>query len=331
LRRDTEKGVSVGLVVSTVISVSLLVMLCIGFTFNYMMEKFPNFAHTSYASLGTMITYYLVRFYGFNPYFTWPISALIGGLLGVSLYITLVRPIKKRAFSEITLTFTFYIISQIISQGLAMFSYWLIVGNGIQSQSFNLYRYDYRINGIHAIGIIAPITVFTVVVVLQVFLKWSKYGIAMRATAEDEDLAQGLGVNIRFVHLFSWFISGSLAALAGSIISMWLSTSINFSDTLLINVMAGSVLGGLGSITGAIIGGLLIAVGAKAITWFLITNVGVNMGVYEGLIPILFLFLVLTIEPNGLTAFNYRNISISGLNDAWIRFKRTMRNVMTSE
>ena len=112
---------------------------------------------------------------------------------------------------------------------------------------------------------------------------------------------------------------------------MWLSTNINFSDTLLINVMAGSVLGGLGSITGAIIGGLLIAVGAKAITWFLITNVGVNMGVYEGLIPILFLFLVLTIEPNGLTAFNYRNISISGLNDAWIRFKRTMRNVMTSE
>jgi branched-chain amino acid transport system permease protein len=323
--------VSIGLIVSTVINVSLLIMLCIGFTFTYMMEKFPNFAHISYASLGTMVTYYLVKFYGYNPYHTWPISAVIGGFLGVILYLLIVKPIKGRAFSEITLTFTFYIISQIITQGLAMFSFWLLIDQRIQSQGFYLYYYDFRIYGVPAIGVIAPITVLFVVIILQGFLKWSKHGIAMRATAENEDLAQGLGVNIRFIHLFSWFVSGSLSALAGSIISMWLSTSVNYSDTLLINVMAGSVLGGLNSITGAIIGGLLTAVAAKAITLALMTYIGVNMGIYEGLIPIIFLFIVLVIEPNGLTAIKPQNISISGARDAWIRFKRNMRNVITSE
>ena len=166
--------VSLGLIVSTIINVSLLVILCIGFTFTYMMEKFPNFAHTSYASLGTMVTYYLVKFYGFNPYYTWPISAVLGGLLGVILYVLIVKPIKDRAFSEITLTFTFYIISQIITQGLAIFSYWLLVDNRIQSQGFNLYNYDFRVNGVPAIAIIAPLTVFGVVVAATGFLETVK-------------------------------------------------------------------------------------------------------------------------------------------------------------
>ena len=323
--------VSSGLIVSTVINVSLLVILCIGFTFTYMMEKFPNFAHTSYASLGTMVTYYLVKFNGFDPYYTWPISAVLGGILGVILYVTLVKPIKERAFSEITLTFTFYIISQIISQGLAIFSYWLLIDNHIQSQGFNLYNYDFRFMGLPAIGITAPLTVLLVVVLLQFFLVKSKHGVAMRATAEDESLSMSLGVNVRFMHIFSWFISGALAALAGSIISMWLSTNINYSDTLLINVMAGSVLGGLGSITGAIIGGFLTALSTKVIIWILINSVGVNMGMYEGLIPIIFLFVILAVEPNGLTAINPQKISVSGFKDAWIRFKRNMRNVITSE
>lgn len=322
---------SLGLIVSTIINVSILVMLCIGFTFTYMMEKFPNFAHTSYASLGTVVTYYLVRFYGFNPYYTWPISAVFGGILGIILYVILVKPIKGRAFSEITLTFTFYIISQIISKGLAMFSFWLLVDNKIRSQGFNLYNYDYRVYGVQAIAVVSPITVIFVVVLLQGFLKWSKHGIAMRATAEDETLAQSLGVNIRYMHLFSWFISGALSALAGSIISMWLSTGVDYSDTLLINVMAGSVLGGLNSITGAILGGVLTVTGSKAITWGLMKKIGVNMGVYEGLIPIIFLFIILIIEPQGLTAINPHKISIRGVRDAWIRFKRSMINVTSTE
>jgi branched-chain amino acid transport system permease protein len=176
----------------------------------------------------------------------------------------------------------------------------------------------------------SPITVLFVVLVLQSFLKWSKHGIAMRATAEDEDLAMSLGVNVRAVHIFSWFVSGALSALAGSIISMWLNTSINFSDTLLINVMAGSVLGGLSSINGAIIGGLFTATATKVLTWVLMQTIGVNMGVYEGMIPIVFLFLILVIEPNGLIAIDPQKISVQGTKDAWIRFNRSIRNLLTS-
>ena len=135
---------NIGLLISLVVNISILVMLCIGFTFTYMMDKFPNFAHTSYASIGTIVTYYLVKFFGWNPYNTWPISAVIGGILGIILYLVIVKPIKARSFSEITLTFTFYIISQIITQGLAIFSYWLLIENSILSQGFNLFSLDFN-------------------------------------------------------------------------------------------------------------------------------------------------------------------------------------------
>ena len=322
---------SLALYVSGIVNASLLVILCLGFTFTYMMEKFPNFAHTSYASIGTMVTFYLVRFHGWNPYHTWPISMLMGGLAGIILYEGLVKHIQKRMYTEITLTFTFYIISQLIVQCIAMFSYWLLIGTGVPSSGFTLYNYDFRWNNIQGIGVIAPVTVIIIMTFLWVFLTKSKYGIAMRATAEDEGLAMSLGVNVNIVHIGSWFMSGALAALAGSIIPMWLSTSVDYSDTLLIAVMTGSVLGGLNSIVGAILGGLIVAMSQKWGTWTLMSIFGSSMGKYEGLVPIVILFFILSVEPQGLAAVNWRNLSVKSVKDNLIRFRRSMKNMFTTE
>lgn len=322
---------SLALVYNTIINISLLVILCIGFTFTFMMEKFPNFAHTSYASIGTVVAFYLVRFRGFNPYQTWPIAVLVCGLLGVLLYVGIVRPIKAQGMREITLTFTFYIMSHLISMSLAIFSYWLLVSKGVQSSGFMLRNYDFRVNGVSGICVVAPITVLLLVAALNVFLYVSKFGVAMRATAEDEFLAASLGVNIQHVHVASWFVSGALAGLAGAIIPLMTGTSINYSDVLLVNVMAGSVLGGLTSITGAIVGGIVVALAKKSLTYTLMTTFGTWVGMYEELIPIVLLFTVLAIEPNGIMAFKWREVSVHGVKDSLRRLRETLRNLLTSE
>jgi branched-chain amino acid transport system permease protein len=321
---------SLALVSNLVINVSLLVILCIGFTFTYMMEKFPNFAHTSYASIGTVVAFYLVRFHGFSPYQTWPVAVLVCGLLGVLLYVLVVRPIKAQGMREITLTFTFYIISHLISMALAIFSYWLLVSRGVQSSGFMLRSYDFRVNGLSGIGVVAPITVLLLVAALNVFLYVSKFDIAMRATAEDEFLAASLGVNIRHIHVASWFVSGALAGLAGAIIPLMTGTSINYSDVLLVNVMAGSVLGGLTSITGAIVGGLLVASAKKSLTYVLMKALGSWVGGYEELIPIVLLFTILAIEPNGIMAIRWKEVSVHGVKDSLRRLRETLRNLLTS-
>ena len=322
---------SLALVSNTIINISLLVILCIGFTFTFMMEKFPNFAHTSYASIGTVVAFYLVRFYGFSPYQTWPVAVLVCGLLGVLLYVCIVRPIKAQGMREITLTFTFYIMSHVISKVLAIFSYWLLVNKGVQSSGFMLRNYDFRVNGLPGIGYVAPVTVLLLVAALNVFLYVSKFGIAMRATAEDEFLAASLGVNVHRVHVASWFLSGALAGLAGAIIPLWIGTRIDYSDALLVNVMAGSVLGGLTSITGAIVGGFLVVSVKKSLVYALMMAFGPWVGMYEELIPIVLLFTVLAIEPNGIMAFKWREVSVHGIKDSLRRLRETLRNLLLLE
>ena len=322
---------SAPLITSGVINASLLVILCIGFNFTYMMEKFPNFAHASYASIGTMITFYLVRFQGFNPYATWPAAALGGGIVGVLLYLGVVKPIKMHGSREITLTFTFYIISQIIGSALAMFSYWLLIVTRIQSRGFLLTNFDFRVEGVPGIGFTAPVTVILLVGALNVFLYRSKYGIAMRATAEDEWLASSLGINVDLIHVSSWFISGALSALAGAILPMWRATSVNYSDELLVQVMAGSVLGGITSISGAILGGFLVATSQRLLVTYLVRAFGVWVMSYEALIPMVLLFLVLAVEPNGLTALKVEKASFRSVSESIRRLRRTLWNLLTSE
>jgi branched-chain amino acid transport system permease protein len=317
------------LVFNVFINVSLLVVLCIGFTFTYMMERFPNFAHTSYASIGTVVAFYLVRFRGFSPYQTWPVAVIVCGMLGILLYVGIVRPIKAQGMREITLTFTFYIMSHLISVTLAIFSYWLLVSRGVQSSGFMLRSYDFRFDGVSGISVVAPVTVLLLVAALNVFLYVSKFGVAMRATAEDEFLAASLGVNIQHVHIASWFISGALAGLAGAIIPLMMGTSVNYSDVLLVNVMAGSVLGGLNSVTGAIIGGFIVASSKKALTYTLMTTFGTWVGMYEEMIPIVILLTVLAIEPNGITAIKWREVSVHGVKDSLRRLRETLRNLLT--
>jgi len=322
---------SAPLITSGVINASLLVILCIGFNFTYMIEKFPNFAHASYASIGTMIAFYLVRFHGFNPYATWPVAALGGGVLGVLLYLGVVKPIKAHGSREITLTFTFYIISQMIGSALAMFSYWLLIVTGIQSRGFMLSSFDFRVEGVPGIGFVAPLTVLLLVIALNYFLYRSKFGIAMRATSEDEGLASSLGINVSLIHVLSWFLSGALSALAGAILPMWRATSVNFSDELLVQVMAGSVLGGLTGISGAILGGFLVATSQRLLITFLVRAFGIWVMSYEALVPIVLLFLVLAVEPNGLTALKLEKLSVRGLGESITKLRRTLRNLLTTE
>ena len=82
--------------IGTIMYASMLVLLCIGFSFTHMMEKFPNFAHISYANIGTLFAYTLVRLMGWNPYASWPVAALFNGFTAVGIYLLIVRPMRKR-------------------------------------------------------------------------------------------------------------------------------------------------------------------------------------------------------------------------------------------
>ena len=282
-------------------SVSLMVFLCIGFTFTYMMDGFLNFAHTSYAGIGGMVSSYLIRFWGYDSYDTWPVAALVGGLVGMFLYVVLVRPIGTRASSwnrDITLTFTFWVVAIMLGSTSVLYSFWDHVemrsyeGGYAPSSSFSWY-------GIPSSVFLGTVYCIILVVGLHLFFRRTRLGLGLRATAMDEGLAATLGVNTQRAHLVSWLISGALAAIAGTIFSF--SPGGGGSDRLIISVMTGSILGGLNSIYGAIFGGIFVAVGQKLLNYVLYHFLGIAANEWVGLLPIAFLWTVLIIAPNGIT------------------------------
>lgn len=282
------------------VNISLMSILCIGFTFTYMMEGFPNLAHTSYAIVGAVVTFYLTRYHRFNPYDTWLFSALIGGLFGVFIFVAIVRPIKRHGgYQQVTLTFSSLAIATVLGGLSWVFSYWSAMGNA-PTQSYNLSYMDFWLNGRPGIAYVGVGTCVMVSIYMYLFLTRTTTGISLRATAEDEALAEVVGINSLRVHGISWFISGGLAALAGSIVVVHQGMTPTGSDALLVSVMTGSILGGLDSITGAILGGVFVGVSEKVLSTLLFWVFGLDVLKWARIYPIIFLVIALYFFPNGV-------------------------------
>jgi len=310
------------------ITISVMVFLCIGFTFTYMMDGFLNFAHITYASIGGVVSSYLVRFWGVSSYDTWPFTALLGGFIGMFLYVALVRPIGTHARDwnrEIVLTFSFWAVAMIIRSAASAYSYWnrlLMYG---YSAGFEPRRSYFNWYGLSGSVFLGSVYCILLVVGLRLFLTRTRFGMALRATANDEKLAAILGINTFRVHLASWFISGALSALAGDILRM----RGGGSDGLMINVMAGSIMGGLNNVYGGIIGGIFIAMANKTLKYLLGVLLGIKMGWWTPILPSALLWMVLILAPNGITRLEVNPLRhIHGLRVRLKRFKSIVKNLL---
>jgi branched-chain amino acid transport system permease protein len=286
--------------ISAVMYASILILLSIGFTFTHMIEKFPNFAHTSFATFGVVISYTFVRLWGYGPYTAWPFAFVLSGLFGIALYLLVVRPMRRVGTSGVHITFAMIALSYVINATLAVYSYWVMRTRPFTTASFMLRRFDFTIMGYPGIVFMAPVTSVILVVLLHLFLTRTRFGIAIRATVEDPSLASGLGVNTFHVHLTSWFLTGAMAGLAGAALPLWMPTSLNGSDELMMSVIAGSVLGGLDSIYGAIIGGIVLSYAKTLLPIHLVRTLGIWIAWYIPLVPILVVVGVMMLMPEGI-------------------------------
>ena len=313
--------------VNTLINVCLMIMLTVGFTFTFMMEGFPNFAHTSYAGIGGMVTFYLVRFANFNPYDTWPFSALVGGIIALLLYLGIVKPIRRHGgYQDITLTFTFLVLAMVIPQVIYIFNYWSRYFGGAVARGYNLGFFDFGYRGIPGIAITSTATCILLVLWLRYFLTQNKLGLSLRAVSENETLAATIGVNTHRAHCASWFISGALSALVGSIMTIYRGVGITGSDGLIISVMSGAILGGVYSVYGAIIGGLFVALAYDLLKKFFFLIFGLAIEFWAGLLPMLFLVIALSFFPNGLMGSD--GLSLERISIAFERLKLRIKNLV---
>src|SRR5205085_712365 len=128
---------------------------------------------------------------------------------------------------------------------------------------------------------------------LHTFLTWSRTGVAMRAMAESPALAQVCGIEVDAVVRLTWMISGALAAFAGVFTGLTPQLHPEIGFNLLLSLFAAAILGGTGSLGGAVIGGFLVGLAEN------LSLIVISPG-YKGAMPFLLLLVVLLLRPQGM-------------------------------
>jgi branched-chain amino acid transport system permease protein len=273
----------------------------IGVSFTLQIMRFANFAHSELLTWGAYLALVFVAFAGpgtpTGPLsFGWQLlaaaalAAALTGLLAWAVDLLVFRRLRGRGAHPLTMVFAAF--------GAALVMRHLVVL--LWGHESHFYTRELQIAREVLPGVrVLPDQVFIlllaliVVVALHLFLTYSRTGMAMRAMAESPALAQACGVEVGAVVRTTWIVSGALAALAGVFTGLTPQLHPEIGFNLLLALFAAAILGGTGSLPGAVIGGLLVGIAENVA--LLLVNPG-----YKTAMPFLLLLLVLLVRPQGI-------------------------------
>jgi len=286
---------------------SALAIGCASITLLYASTRTFNFAHASMItwSFYLIYTFYriLSRIYGITivPYVYIPLVAIAIGLIGLAIYYSVIRYLLGVKASEITL--------MMVTLGIDIMLYGFV--NIWMNFLMKYYRFSdaskfylsiadisiarIGITYVRAIHIVAPLTGLVIIMLIHLFLTRTTIGISMRASIESPELASILGINVYKIYALAWLIGGILAGVSGSLLTMLIEGTTDIGSALVVYFFAGSIVGGLYSVYGGLLGGLLIGFSERLIM-FLIPP----LQPYRSVIPLAALIITLLIYPSGL-------------------------------
>lgn len=268
----------------------LIALGALGLSIIYGTTGLVNFAHGEIIAFGALATWVLNAGLGL-PF----LAAAVGGLALSALFgwlnnAVLWRPLRKRGTGLIAM--------MIVSIGLALFlrnMYQFFVGADKKSYSDYAGLAGMQFGPISLtptdIGIIAVAIIALGITVL--ILGKTRLGKATRAVSDNPSLAAGAGINVERVITFVWVIGGALAGLGGMLLGFTQQVSFQMGFQILLLVFAAVTLGGLGTISGAIFGSLVVGLFIQLTTLIIPTELK-NVG------ALLVLIVILLVRPYGL-------------------------------
>ena len=238
---------------------SVYAIIALGYTMVYGIAKMLNFAHGDVIMVGAYVVLTLMTKGGVSPVIAVLISMGVCTVLGMTIEAVAYRPLRK-ASSSLAVLITAIGVSYLL-RNLAL----LIFGadgktfvNIITVPSLSLFDGQLTISGVTIVTIVACIVIMTG---LTFFVKKTKPDHAMLAVSEDRDAAQLMGINVNATISMTFAIGSALAAIAGVLLCCAYPTLTPYTGAMPgIKAFVAAVFGGIGSIPGAMIGGLLLGV-----------------------------------------------------------------------
>ncbi|MBN1381082.1 MAG: branched-chain amino acid ABC transporter permease [Deltaproteobacteria bacterium] len=266
---------------------SVYSLVALGLTLIYGILHVPNFAHGVLYMLGAYLAYLMVSALGFNFWVAMLLTMVILAVIGMLIERLVFRPLMEAP----------HLNSFIAAIGLIY-----IIENGaliLWGPDFKRFPavYDqlYHFLGITITlhRIIIVLTAISLIVIMQLFIKKTTLGATIVATAQDRIGARLAGINVERVGLITFGIGTALAAAAGVLIGPILLVYPSMGSALILKAFVIIILGGMGSIPGAIIGGFILGIIESLGGGYLTTQ-------YNEVLAFGVLVTVLAIRPTGL-------------------------------
>ena len=284
-----------------------------GITLIYMSTETFNFAHASFTTIGFFVIYHLFLAFGGSPYQYFIFAALFTGGIGVLVYLTVNRWLLRRGATMVTLMMSTLGVDLVLFGLINHWADYIRDVLGGSPRAFLLRTEDFEILKIGEVSVkasvpISLIIVLVVILAIHAFLTRTKFGIAMRTAIENPTLAKIMGVNIEYVYITAWFLGGALAGLGGAVLAMVETGSPTVGIRYIVPLFAGSIVGGLYSVFGSLLGGFLIGMGQQLGIFWLSSMFGAWITGYKPLIPLMIMVFALLFFPQGLGGLKWEKI-----------------------
>jgi branched-chain amino acid transport system permease protein len=262
------------------------ILVALGLTLIFSILEIINFAHGEFYMLGGYVTYYAFSVVGFPYVVTLAVAIVVVGLAGVVAEGLIFRHLHGKTLNAF-----------IVSLGLL----WVLQSGAMLAFGIQEKPVPSAFSGIMRMGAVVvsvervavSLSAAALIVVLYIFLTGTRTGRAMRATAQDADAAALQGVDIQLVSALGFGVGCALAGAAGALLAPIFSVSPWMGALPVIKAFIIIIIGGMGSLPGAVLGGLLLG-GVEGVGTLFFSSAAVNV------LGFLTVIAVLLLRPRGL-------------------------------
>ena len=264
----------------------MYILIGLGLTLMLSIMNILQFAHGEVYMLGAFIVYFFCVMHGVNLYVSVLISMILTAIVGLILERILLRPLKGMFMSYVCVTTGLSLILQTVV---------LLAFSKGTKQLPSLWKGTFNVSDmfISRERVVAIVIALLMTLALYTFLKRTKYGLAMIASAQNREGALMQGINPNVMSALVMAIGSGLAAVGGALGGSIFNLDPYMGGLAFMKGITLIVIGGLGSIPGAVVGGLILGVCESLLALFF----GSQMGI---ILPLILVIAFLILRPKGL-------------------------------
>jgi branched-chain amino acid transport system permease protein len=262
------------------------VLVALGLTLIFSILEIINFAHGEFYMLGGYVTYYVFAVFGLDYFATLGLAILAVGAAGVVAERLIFRHLRGKTLNAFIVSLGLLW----VMQASAQLSFG-VLDKPVPSAFSGIVRAFGLVMSVERL--VVSLSAVVLIAALYLFLRWSRPGRAMRAVAQDADAAALQGVDIELVSALGFGIGCALAGGAGGLLAPLFAVSPAMGALPVVKAFIIIIIGGMGSLPGAVVGGLLLG-SVEGLGSLFFGSAAVNV------LGFLTVILVLLVRPRGL-------------------------------